>query len=295
MALWLILVVIAQFLNAGIVLVDKYLVSSKEIAKPAVYAFYVSILSGFVLFLLPFGLISIPSSIIVNLSLATALAYILSIVLLYSALRVTNASDVVPVTGAVSAIFSFIFAWGLLGSPLPQSFMLGFILLIMGSLLISHFRFDVKSFLFAIGSGILFGLSSVLIKMIFLHTSFADGFFWSRMANVIGGVILLFWPSTFQAVKASFKKSSTGTKSLLLGNKALAGFSFVLVLFAIKLGNVAVINALSALQFVFLLSFAFICSDRFPSVFHGEIHPHRFPHKLIGVILIVGGFFALFL
>ena len=46
MSQWIILVVIAQFINAFVAIIDKYLVSSKRVGEPVVYAFYVSILSA---------------------------------------------------------------------------------------------------------------------------------------------------------------------------------------------------------------------------------------------------------
>jgi len=47
--LWVGIAALAQLINAGIVLVDKYvLASAGQVGKPAVYAFYVSILSGVV-------------------------------------------------------------------------------------------------------------------------------------------------------------------------------------------------------------------------------------------------------
>ncbi len=62
MTLWIAIAALAQLISAGIIFVDKYvLVSKSHVGKPVVYAFYVSILSGFVLVLVPFGLVSVPT------------------------------------------------------------------------------------------------------------------------------------------------------------------------------------------------------------------------------------------
>lgn len=296
MIIWLSLVVLAQIINAAIVLVDKYLLNStKGVGQPVVYAFYVSMLSGVVLIMVPFGAVSWPGTMVIGLSLAMALAYILSIYFLYSALKITDASDVVPVAGAVSAIATFTLAYFGLSQDLPGNFMLAFAFLVVGTLLISHFRFDTKSFILVFFSGILFGVSAFLIKLIFLYASFADGFFWSRMANVFGALFLLLIPSNWTAIKNSLGRSSEGIKWMVVGNKTLSGISFLLIMIAINMGSVSIVNALSGLQFVFLLTFAYFCVNRFPSVFSGEIHPHRFNHKLYGIIFIIFGFLALFL
>ena len=296
MLFWLSLVVIAQLVNASTVLVDKYLlVDTRGVGKPSVYAFYISLLSGFVIVLVPFGAVSWPSLSVLVLSLLTALAYIFSIFFLYSALKIAIPSDVVPVTGAVSAVTTFAFAYWWLHQDLPQGFFLGFTLLTIGTLLISHFRFNRESFSLVFLAGILFGASTFIIKLIFLQTSFVDGFFWSRMANVFMAALLLLLPANLEAVNRGIKQVSPKAKWLIIANKTLAGGAFVLILLAIKMGSVSVVNALSGLQFVFLFSFAYLGARRFPEIFHHEIRPHKFPHKLFGVIFIILGFASLFL
>lgn len=296
MTTWIGFVVIAQLINAGIVLVDKYLLNSdRGVSKPAVYAFYVSILSGVVVVLVPFGVISWPSALVVWLSLATAITYIFSIFFLYSALKITDASDVAPVAGAMSAISAFILSHIWLNQDLPQSFLIAFIFLIIGTLLISHFRFNTKSFAFVFLAGVLFGVSAFLIKLIFLHTTFINGFFWSRMTNVLGALFLLLIPSNLEAIRHGLRQSSSGTKGLVVGNKALSGIAFLFTMIAIQMGSVSIVNALSGLQFVFLLTFAYFCMNKFPAIFAGEIHPHKIHHKLYGIIFIIFGFLALFL
>jgi len=52
MVTWIALAALAQLISAGIVLVDKYvLVSHAHLGRPVVYAFYISVMSGFVLVL----------------------------------------------------------------------------------------------------------------------------------------------------------------------------------------------------------------------------------------------------
>ncbi len=300
MTFWLILAALAQVLNAGTVLIDKYVLVNVrgEHRAPVSYAFYISLLSGFVLVLVPFGYIGVPSAQVLFLCLLTAATYIASIVFLYTALRSAGPSDVVPVVGALSAIATFLLAYIYLRADLPESSGLAFGLLILGTFLISRFRFTWKGFCHVALAGILFGVSAFLIKLIFLSTTFIDGFFWSRMTNVIGALILLAWPGNYQAIFASVKHSTSRTKLLVVGNKALSGAAFVLTLFAIHLGSVSVVNALSGLQFVFLFLFALIGAHRYPKIFHGEIPAVRtqsFPHKVYGIIFIVFGLLALFL
>lgn len=294
--LWLYLALIAQFLNAAVILLDRFLVKSKTIQRPAVYAFYVGMLSGVVVILWPLGFVRPPTLEVVWLSVVIAAAYILSILFLYKSLKLGEASDVAPVTGAVSAIATFVFSIVFLNSGLPTNFFIGFVLLVVGTALMSHLRLGGKAASYAIISGVMFGLSSVFVKIIFTKTDFLDGFFWSRMANVAGALMLLVWPANFRAIRDSIFKSSRSTKSLILANKALAGFAFLLILLAIKLGEVSLVSAMSGMQFVFVLLFAVIFTKRIPKFFSETVHLHDVLwHKFVSTMLIVIGFFLLFL
>lgn len=296
MPTWILLAIAAQFLTAISVFVDRYvLVHAKGIGRPVVYAFYVSLLSGFVLVLLPFGVISVPSTTILGLSFVGALTFIASILLLYSALRQSPASDVMPVIAAFSAITSFLLAHLWLESGLPTQFVAACVLFIIGTLLISRFRFTKRSLALVICSGVLFGTTAFIFKLIFLHTTFLDGFFWSRMANVLGALLLLLWPANARAIFHGSRESSHQTKWIVVGNKTLAGVASALILFAISLGSVSVVNAMSGLQFAFLPVIAFVFADRFPIVLRAEIHTHGLRHKLFGIALIVFGLGALYL
>jgi len=293
---WLYLVIIAEFISAIVFMTDKYLISSKSVGKPVVYAFYVGILSAVVLAILPFNLISLPNLRIILLSAAVAVAFVASTLFLYSSLQTADASDVAPVMGAMTAIATLGFSFWLLDSDLPRNFAVAFSVLMAGTLMMSAFRFDTRATIYVVCGGILFGLSSVLLKLMFNETTFWNGFFWSRMANVAGAFALLLWPGNFRAVMGNVRTSKVGVKYLIIGNKALAGFAFLMTLAAIKLGNVSIVNALDGLHFVFLLVLAFILTYAMPEFFHEAVHRrHNRIKKLTASAIIVTGFVLMFL
>lgn len=294
--LWLYIALVAQFLNAAVILLDRFLVTSKTIKHPVVYAFYVSILSGVVIVLWPLGYVRPPTADVVWLSLAVAVTYIFSILCLYKSLKISEASDVAPVMGAISASATFIFSLLILETDLSPNFLIGFILLVAGTALMSSLRLSFTSVMYAMLAGILFGLSSVIMKVIFSKTDFLDGFFWSRMANVASALMLLIWPGNLRAVTRSLLQSSSSTKLLVLANKTLAGLALLLIFIAIKLGEVSLVNAASGLQFVFLLFFALIFTKEMPRFFSETINDREVLwHKFIATAFIVSGFFVLFL
>jgi len=296
MLTWIVLAILAQCITAAIVLVDKYvLVSHAHLGKPAVYAFYISALSGVVVVLVPFGVISVPSLAVLALSLLASLTFIASVLFLYTALRHGNASDAVPIVGAVSAVTTAYLAYLLLDQDLSRAFIPAFLLLVIGTVLISHIRLTWKSLRDVVLAGVFFGATAVLLKLIFLETTFIEGFFWSRMTNVVGALFLLAIPANRHAIFHGYHTSSQKLKWLVVSNKALSGVAVFLTLAAISLGSVSVVQAMSGLQFVFLLAFAYLSAEWFPAVFKGEIHSHQFRHQVYGILCIIAGLVALFI
>lgn len=293
--LWLILVVFAQLLNAFVVLADKYLVT-KKIPHSTVYAFFVGIMSLVVIVLIPTGQISIPSWSLILFSLLSGFTYIQAIVYLYKALRRSNdASDVIPVVGATTAISTFIFSFFILKELLPSSFLFASIFLIIGTLLISHFSFNPKILFYIVASGICLGLSSVFIKIVLSDTSFLNGFFWSRIGNVFGALTLFLWPNNFRLIDESLQHSSSHTKFMVVLNKVLAGVAAILVLYTIKLSSASLVNALVGLQYVFLLLLGLLFGRKYSEFVYNPKHSFEIFHKIISISFIITGFVLLFI
>ncbi|PIQ66872.1 MAG: hypothetical protein COV95_01840 [Candidatus Zambryskibacteria bacterium CG11_big_fil_rev_8_21_14_0_20_40_24] len=288
-------VVIGQFLNASIVLIDKYIVTKTTVSKPAVYAFYVGIISGVVIVLLPLGIIEFPSATVLGLSVLLGLIFILSIILLFTALKAANATDVVAWLTAFSTISTFLLSGLLLNESLPGSFPFALVFFIIGAVMVGHFRFNRKSFLLVIISGILFGLSAVLIKILFQHTTFWNGFFWSRMGNVFGALILLSFSQIRLGLVNTSKSVGHKASFLIILNRVLGGVAFLSILYAIRLGSVSIANALGSLQFVFVFLMVFLLRHKIPDLFHHEFRPGHIAHKIVSIVFIITGFFVLFL
>lgn len=295
MSSWLLFVIIGQFMFAVVVLTDRFIVSKKVVSSSIVYSFYVCFLSFFALGAWPFG-VTVPAVSTMWYSLASAVSYIISIFMLYESLKKARASEVTPVVGGIAAISTFLGSTLILHSNLPNNFLAAFFILVTGMILISHFEFNRRAFMYMVGSGIFFGLSTVFVKAIFSNDSFINGFFWSRMANVLVAVSLLLIPKVYKAILADWKKPGKGSKSkLVVGNKILSGIAFLCVLIATNNGDVAIVSALSAAQYIFLFIFAIFFSQLMPDYFDEKIHRHELLHKSLATALIVIGFFVLFL
>ena len=276
---WILLTVVAQLINAVVAIGDKYLVTDKNaLPKPFVYAFYTCIVTVSWILIYPFGLLPgmaelgvpqlsnvvTPSLLIIVISLLSAYTFFIAILALYEALKSANTSDVMPVVGATSAITSFALAWTFLGTDYPNHFILGILLLVGGTLMVSKMRLSLRAALVTVSSGVFFAFHYLTMKILFNETNFDDGFFWSRLALILAALSLLLLPRCFKAV---FGKSNTVTRStgaFVVINKVMAGVAAFLILKATDWGDVAIVQALDGLKFVFILLIALLFSRFMP-------------------------------
>lgn len=313
MASWILLAVAAQVVSAGVALLDKYIVTSeKRVPRPFVYAFYTCLLAGawvsvFAVSLMPLPFLAglgIPSfahitaltTHVAALSLLAAFSFFVALVSLYTALRSADTSDVVPVVGAVSALASFGLSYVLLDARLPPNFLWGLVLLAVGTFLVSHLRFSAAVALSSVHAGIFFAIHYVTMKSLFIETTFDNGFFWSRVGFVVVALSCLLVPTYYKKITVQTKATSAASGVLVLATKVLAGIGSILILKATALGDVALVQALGGLQFIFLLLFAMFLGRRTPLECGENITCNEdIYHKALFIAIIVMGFFFLFI
>lgn len=296
MAPWLALAVFAQFLFAVGALIDRHIVvRAVHIGNPIVYAFYVSVLSGFVIVIAPFGFVSWPSILVLGLSIASAAAFVGGLYCFYSALKTTRVSDVAPVTGALSVLTTLFLAWVFIDGDIHANAIPAVLLLALGTALISHFHFRKHALAYALLAGVSFGVAVFFGKFAYMEAGFLDGFFWTRTMALVVALSLLLVPSLRKVILHGGKHSSRGAKALVVGNKVIGSVASITMAYAVSLGSVSAVNALSGLQFAFLFIFALLFARRMPRLADSTTHGHGGWHTAIGVILIVAGFALLYL
>jgi drug/metabolite transporter (DMT)-like permease len=308
---WITLAVAAQFLSALVSLIDKRIISDEKILpRPFVYAFYTCLISGIWIILyfihyipgtlstlpLPsFEHITRPTLEVVALSILSAYTFFTALVSMFTALQQADASDVVPVVGATSAVATFGLSYFFFNTVVSHNFTLGIALLAIGTFLVSRFNFSAKTAMVAVHAGIFFALHYIAIKGLFIATSFDDGFFWSRIAFMFYALSLLMVPTFFEKIKEQTRVTTWYAGTLIFTNKVLAGISSVLILKATDLGDVAVVQALGGLQFIFILLLGIFFSARPTKIKTGEHFRHEtILQKALFVSIIVLGFLVLF-
>lgn len=289
MTLWLTLAVLAYLLTAVAFVIDKYLLAT-PIPKPFSYAFWVAILSTPVLLLIPFFDIHLPSLSYFTVSFISGTAFFGGLILLYKSIRESDISIASTQVGVSTAVFTYIFSLLLFKELLPLHNSVALFLLIVGMLFLG--RSGKNIILYAIGAGALIAMSFVLLKWTFVQSDFINGVFWTRIGFIGSALLALISAKARKEIKSSAKNAPKTSKFVFVGNKLLAGIAFFLLYYSILLGNVAIINALLGLQFLFIFLIALAIKDRLPGV-KEDLSKGAMTNKIVGISLILGGFLAI--
>lgn len=319
--MWLVAAISAYSINAGVYVADKFLLS-KKIHSSIAYAFYVGIWSIFNFALLIFAP-WLPSGKELLLDLSAGVLFFITLIFWYKALHQSEATRVVPVVGALVPIFSFVLSFIFLGEKFSGQEMLAFIVLIAGGILISIKQ--TKVYLFkkviekigyiwgsitgeihaayrptrrlitnSIVSALFFAIYYVLMKHIYNEQPFIGSFVWSRLGTFVAVMAVLLVPTWRQTIREHQQGASTPKNlAFFLSVRLLAAGAFIMLNWAVSLGNVAMINALQGTQFLFLIFLVFIFSVKFPKILKEELGRGVLMQKIIGVILISMGLWIL--
>lgn len=310
MQIWILLAIIGQLINSVVALIDKFLVTSKKVPKPSLYVFYTGILVVFSLLLYSFdfvlghwfsgmpslGNVTWPSVRIAIDSILPAGFMLSGLYFLFKALVKADASDIFPVVGSISSFFVLLLSYLYFNQILHTSFFFGFIFLAIGTLFISHFRFDRATFYSVISASVLLSFHSVTLKRLFNETGFDNGFFWySAFIFILASCMLV-----SKNIRSSFmhhRRSANikSTDKIILFGKILAGIGGVLITIAINLGNVTIVQALTGLQYLFLFLFAIILGKRTHADWGENLTKKDIVQKTISITLILIGFVLLFI
>ena len=183
--------------------------------------------------------------------------------------------------------------------------LVAFVFLVSGGLLISARKnakcslFELKKYSCAkntevgILAALLFAIFFVFADYIFERQGFISGFFYTRMGGVLGALLLLFIPIFKRMISGSGKTIDKKTGSLFVFNKTLAGVAFLVLNYAIFLGNPALVNALEGVKYVLVLIIAFFLSKKIPTIVKEDTSFLVGLQKVLAIILIFIGMFLL--
>jgi len=314
---WLLVTIVSYFLNAGVYVADKFLLS-KKFHSSITYAFYVgvwSILNFVILIFVPY----MPSLKWLLIDILAGGIFLLTIIFWYKALHQSEATRVVPVVGVLTPIFTLLLSVIFLNENLSQKHFISFSVLMIGGALISVKQTKVYIFSSVINrardllgkvhvrylptqrliinstiSAFCFAAYYVLIKYIYSHEPFLGSFVWSRLGTFIGVLLILLVPSWRESIAEHQQNAEKKTNIyFFLGVRIIAAAAFIMLNWAISLGNVAMVNVLQGAQYLFLIIFVLILSAKFPSIYKEELGRGVILQKIAGVIFVSWGLYIL--
>ncbi|MBU3964569.1 hypothetical protein KJ562_02525 [Patescibacteria group bacterium] len=307
--LWIIFAIIAYFLLAITAVIDDFLLTG-PLAKPKLYAFFVSVFGILVFILAPFGF-TIPDSLTLLIALLSGALWFFALLGLFESLRLFEASRVIPAIGGILPIFtlgiSYFFSWQANEPlvPIGTVKILAFAMLVLGSIFIGiekKKKVTKQSIALSCLTAFLFALSFSTAKLVYISQPFISSLIWIKVGGLLIALLFLFSKEVRGEI---FKKKKSKLSSFLkkpkiaflfISNQIIgagAGVLQNLAIFIAPISYLAFINAMEGTRYVFLLIFTIILSYKFPKFLADKVSKEIIIKKIFAILLIVAGLILL--
>lgn len=294
MLTWLLIIVAAYFFFSLSSLGDKLILAGPP--KPKPYTFFVGIVGLSVVVLIPFIDLRFPEEEAVFWIVLEAMLYIAAIYAAFVAVEYFDISKAATAIGAIVPIFVFLLTflvWG--GQTISKTNILAFILLLLGSFIISFerkFKTTGAFLVIVLFASLLSALDYVVTKIIFLQQDFLFAFFWMRIIAALLACLLLLSKKIRKEIFERKTYLNRKVLSLMAFTYTAGGVANLFQAFAIALVPAAllpILNSLRGVQYVFLFLMTLFFSFFLPKILKEEISKKIIIQKIIAIILIVAG------
>ncbi|HEY4509448.1 MAG TPA: hypothetical protein VJC15_00465 [Candidatus Paceibacterota bacterium] len=296
--MWIIVAIIAYFLLALVVVLDKYLLAG-PLPNPKLYAFAIGIFGGLAFLLIPFGFLEVPVWPIIVLGILAGVIQIFAILALFSGLKKFEASRIIPAIGGLLPVFTLLFTISV-GRAILESFdIFAFVFLVLGSVVVSFERrklFTFQSLTYAFVVSLFFALFVVLSKFVYEAQPFLSGLLWIVVGSFSAALSLLVSGELRKEIRNVLRKKGAVKKALspavfllFVGNQALGALGFVLQNWAVALvpfAYISFVNALEGMKYVFVVVLVSIISLRFPRLIRERVNRGAIVQKLLAIVSI---------
>ena len=156
-----------------------------------------------------------------------------------------------------------------------------------------------KTLWIALPASVLFAVSHVLIKFVYINTDFFSGFIWTRLGSFLAVILLLLSAKNRNIIKNDFKKNKnqpSQTKSTtfrFLFGQACGGSGAILIQYAIFLGSVTLVNALQGAQYGFVFILAALATLFLPKLIKETISREIIIQKILAILIIGIGLYLI--
>lgn len=297
---WLIAAIIGHLANGASFLIDKALLST-AFKRSATYAGLVGLLSVVVVVAIPW-MGAWPQGTVLLVALASGVTFVLALQTFFAALSRGEASRVVPIVGSLIPILTLAGTYTFLGERLTARHLAGFAVLIVATVILSSSggkkRPTRATILFAVGSALLFAVASVTGKAAYDAVGFLSGFITTRVAAAATAVVIVtladpaagaeLW-SMIRPRPGSSRTKTRKAAGLAVAGQTLGAIGFLFVQLGTAWGSAAIVNALQAVQYAFLVLAAFALRTRAPKLLNEDFRPATVWLKVFALVLTVAG------
>lgn len=297
---WIIITIFAQLLSSVAYIFDKHIVTDTKL-KPISYTFYTGIFQILYIAAMPFvGFILPAEPAYVYLGIANGALFILTLIIFYKALKLGEASRVIPVVGASIPIFTAALAFIILNERLEGSQFISFSFLVFGgALMSSRFRhgklYAIKGLSLAIIAGFFFALYYTVLKLLYDNTHFSSAFILVQIGGFLGALSLIAYKKYRLEIFDANNKGAKSLNAMFVFAKIIAAAAGLMINYAISIegSKISVINALQSVQYVFILVFAIILAKKMPSFINEQFSGGIVMQKIISLSFIGIGIYLL--
>ncbi len=294
--IWLYITIFAYLLFALANIGDKFVISKFK-TEPIVYAFYVGFMGLVTLVLIPFGVIWPDFNQFIS-SIIGGVSFVFALYFMYLAINSGETTRAITIVGSTSPIFTFLLSYLVLNERLSASQFMAFIFLIVAIIVIS-WQFEKnknktakKQLIYALIAGLIFAVSYVSAKYVYIYQPFISGFVWIRIGGIITALALLLFAKNRKLVKEDWQKPKGQKGSLILAIQVFGGAGVIGQNYALSIASATLINALQAIQYAFVFILAVVLGKRFPTI-KENLNKKQVIQKIVSIILIAIGLYFL--
>ncbi len=302
---WFLIALVAPILWAVVNVADDYLVqrfSQKEKERTSgglvLFSSLIGLVIAFFIFIFTKGVFDIPNIDKLILFICGGLTIVWIVFYLY-ALEVEDVSSVVPWFLTVP-IFGYILGYFFLGETLNTLQIIGSIIVILGSLIISFDfkegkrRFKKKPAFYMLFASLAIAIAGFLFKFVTIDGSFWVSSFWEYLSLGFVGLLIYFFSHKYRNEFNYMNK--TGGKKIFIINivsELMSVSGNILTNFAIMLAPITMVYLVSSFQPAILLVLALFTTKFFPKILKEDLSKEVLVPKIIAIIIMVVGSFLL--
>lgn len=291
---WIFLALLAPFIYALNVFLDKYLVEARipDYRSLPIFSAIVALPVTIGLwFFSGFALLDLVDTFLIILSgIFTILAFSL-----YLEALIKEETSLLIILIQLIPVIVLVLSSIILGETISLKQFFGFLLLMSSSILVSlkkeksKFIFS-RALVFILLADLLWSIPYILIKFVSGSVNFIDLIMYESFGVVLGGLALVLFISVVRkAFIKTMKKVKKGDLSLILMNEGLFLGGKILTYMAVTLGPVAIISVLGSTQIFYGILLGVILTMLLPKVFKEDLSRQGLYKKIfLGAVAFVG-------